>query len=104
MPFKDFAHYRKNGYRSIVFRQRGSDVLNIGVILAHFQSAGNVPVEIERLKSFVRLGAIVAAVDFNITAETPSSPVDFEESSEQSMSAICSSVQRRSEVHCSGLS
>ena len=63
-----------------------------------------MPVEIDRLKSFARLGAIVAAVDFNIVAETPSRPVDFVESSEQSMSAICSSVHRRSEGHCSGLS
>ena len=72
--------------------------------LAHFQSVGNVPVEIDLLKSFARLGAIVAAVDFNIDAETPSRPVDFVQSSEQSMSATCSSVQRISEGHCSGLS
>ena len=42
--------------------------MNMGVILAHFQSVGNTPVEMDKLKSFTRLGAIKAAVDFNLNA------------------------------------
>ena len=51
--------------------------MNIGVILAHFQSVGKQPVEIDLLNNLVRLGAIARAVDFNILADTPSKPVDL---------------------------
>ena len=60
--------------------------MNIGVTLAHFQSEGNEPDAIDRLKSVVRLGAIEAAVCLSITADTPSSPVDLVVSKEQSRS------------------
>ena len=50
----------------------------------------------------MRLGAIEVAVDFSITADTPSEPVDFVESREQSKSVICYSVQSRSEGQFSG--
>ena len=59
------------------FGSEGSDDLSIGVILAHFQSVGNMMVEMDKLKSFTRIGAIEVAVDFNVTAETPSRPVDL---------------------------
>lgn len=64
----------------------------IGVILAHFQSVGKQPVEIDILNSLVRLGAIARAVDFNIVADTPSKPVDLAGFRLCNNSIICSSV------------
>ena len=46
----------------------GSERSEEGVILAHFHFEGNVPVEIHKLRSFVRLRAIEVAVDFSITS------------------------------------
>ena len=69
--------------------------MNIGVILAHFQSVGKQPVEIDMLNnSLVRLGAIARAVDFNILADTPSKPVDLAGFRFCNNSITCSSVHR----------
>ena len=68
--------------------------MNIGVILAHFQSVGKQPVAIDMLNSLVRLGAIEGAVYFNIVAETPSKPVDLAGFRLCNSSIICSSVHR----------
>ena len=49
-----------------LFGREESEDLNIGVILAHFQSEGNEPDAMERLKSLVRLGVIDTAVCLSI--------------------------------------
>ena len=46
------------------------------VMRVHFHSVGKWP-SIDRLNSFVKLGAINAAVDCSITADILSDPVDF---------------------------
>ena len=56
------------------------------------------------LKSFVRQGAIEAAVCLSIIAETPSSPVDFVVSKEQRSSVTRSSVQSMDSGQVSGSS
>ena len=53
-------------------------VLNIGVTLAIFQSDGNIPVEIDRLKINASYGAITGAAIFKTFAEIPSIPDTFE--------------------------
>ena len=63
--------------------------MNIGIILAHFQSVGKQPVAIDILNSLVRLGAIERAVDFNMVADTPSKPVDLTGSRPSRSSVIC---------------
>ena len=60
-------------------------------------------VEMDKL-SFVRQGVTEEAVDFNMTADTPSRPVDFVVSSVHSRCVISSSVQSRSDGQFSGLS
>ena len=67
--------------------------MNIGVILAHFQSEGNEPDAMERLKSLVRLGVIDTAVCLSITADIPSRPVDLVASKVHRRSQTSSSVQ-----------
>ena len=70
-----------------LFGREESEDLNIGVIIfAHFQSEGNMPDAMERLKSLVRLGVIDTAVCLSITADMPSRPVDL----------VASKVHRRS--------
>ena len=56
-----------------------SSALGIGTSLAIFQLSGQ-PVVMLRLKSFVKLGAILSAVCFNILADTSLIPVDLETS------------------------
>ena len=70
--------------------------MGIGTILALFHSLGKVPLVKDKLKSLVRLGAILYAHDFNILAEMLSTPVDFDESRLTSISATLSSMQRNS--------
>ena len=47
-----------------------------------FQAVGNTPEEVDLSKSLVILGAILVAVAFNMVAEIPSGPFDFEVSSD----------------------
>ena len=70
----------------------------MGVTRVHFHSVGKRPLAMDRLNSLVRLGAINAAVDRNITAETLSSPVDFA-GSRLSKRSVTSSVQSRCGGH-----
>ena len=73
----------------------GDDIASafgIGTILATFQSLGQQPYLILRLKMFVILRAILKAVFLNITADIPSIPVDLVTSSLSSAIATQSSV------------
>ena len=58
--------------------------------------------EMDRLKSSVRLAAMLTAVHFNILAEIPSQPVDFVTSRFIKWSKIDYSVQRISSGHAAG--
>ena len=71
----------------------------MGVMRAHFQSVGKRPLASDRLNSLVRLGAINAAVDRNMTAEILSSPVDFAGSKLSRRSVTSSSVQSKCGGH-----
>ena len=74
----------------------------MGVMRAHFQSVGKRPLGSDRLNSLVRLGAINAAVDRNMTAEILSNPVDFTGSKLSRRSVTSSSVQSKCGGHLQG--
>ena len=52
--------------------------LGMGTIWARFQESGTTPEDSDKLKSLVRDEEIEPATDFNIIADTPSGPADFE--------------------------
>ena len=52
--------------------------LYIGITLATFQSVGNIPVQIDRLKIKVSEGTITGAAIFRILAEILSTPDAFD--------------------------
>ena len=78
MTFQDLANNR------IGLSIAGDDIsstLGIRTILAIFQTSGQCPLVILRLKILIRLGAMFSAVCFNILPDMPSIPVDLETSS-----------------------
>ena len=70
-----------------------SSALGIGTIHTIFQLSGQ-PAVMLRLKSFVKLGAILSAVCFNILADTSSITVELETSRFCSAEATYSSAIR----------
>ena len=52
--------------------------LGMGIRWARFQESGITPEDSDKLKSLVRDEEIEPATDFNIIADTPSGPIDFE--------------------------
>ena len=68
----------------------------IGTIRAFFQESGSLPADSDKLKNLVRDGAMDVATDFNILADMPSGPVDFEVSRPEIKSKTSSSLHRRS--------
>ena len=71
----------------------------IGTIVDFFHILGSLQFEIDRLKSLVTDGVILAAVNFNILADTPSGPLDLVVSRNDRRSKTSSSVQRLSSRH-----
>ena len=70
--------------------------MGIGTTRASFQSVGNVPVVNDRLKRFIRLGAISGADNSGILGKMLSGPEDLEASNLVINSATCSIEQRYS--------
>ena len=73
-----------------------ASLLGIGTTRASFQSVGSIPVVKDKLKNFVRLGAMEGAVNFSILDAMPSGPEDLEPSSLTSYSVTKSMEHRRS--------
>ena len=98
MPFNDFSHYTGNIdiglYPDVVFLFLPG--FGTGVILAIFHSCGILPVESERLIRFESGRAVLQAVCFNISADTPSHPVDLLVSRVVNSSYTDSSVESNS--------
>ena len=74
----------------------------MGTIWALFQGSSRIPVDIDKLNSLVRDGVIDVATDFNILADMPSGPVDFEVSRLEIKSKTSSSLHKRSAGQPSG--
>ena len=107
MAFENLADDRKKRNRTVIIRTGKLVTFWYRTIRDFFQARGMFPVDMDRLNSLVRDGAILGTVYFSILVDIPSGPLAFVMSRAASISHTSDSEQSKSlmgqEVETAGL-